>query len=286
MGGGGGGLKKFQNRKRYPTAILIGAQKCGTTTLKKFLNFHPSIVAASHEPQYFNKDANFEHSPNYQVYLDFMEPSLPNQITLEKTPYFALRNTPERVRNYEKFLGVKLKLILIVREPIHRAVSWFHHQLSDGTLDSGANITEWLLRKNASYIWGSKYGYHLNLWLKYFDRTQFLFLDGEKFTKDNPAIILRKVERFLQISNYFKDEDFGFTLDKPGFYCYLRQQNGCLLSRGKTSYPKRLTKSGFEILKKKLEPELRLFTELAQIKLNWTVGQGCQDFMFSHELTA
>ena len=50
---------KVKLTKRLPDAIIIGVKKCGTTTLGKFLNYHPSIVATG-EVSFFE---------NYKKYL-------------------------------------------------------------------------------------------------------------------------------------------------------------------------------------------------------------------------
>ena len=46
--------RNVQRQKRLPDVIIVGVKKSGTITLKKFLNYHPSVAAAG-EISFFEK---------------------------------------------------------------------------------------------------------------------------------------------------------------------------------------------------------------------------------------
>ncbi|XP_063711298.1 heparan sulfate glucosamine 3-O-sulfotransferase 5-like [Symsagittifera roscoffensis] len=257
-----------KRKKRYPTVLIIGSQKSGTTSLRQFLKFHPDIVGPERELHYFDKTAN---GRNYEKYLKKMPKSYSNQITIEKTPnYFTVQKSPGLVLEYQKFLVVELKLILIVRDPIRRSISHAFHSKAHGRTEL-KNLTTEILAEKSKYIYSSLFGQHFERWLKYFRRDQFLVLDGEKFAKENPTSALKEVENFLGIKHAFKEEDFGFNDDK-GFYCYNPTKFCFPSNRGHAAYPQQLTPAAKTILKGIFEKDLETFWRLAGVNYNWTLG--------------
>ena len=106
--------------KSYPDVIIMGAKKCGTTALKDFLSFHPQIASTSIEPHFFDK----YYYLGMSWYLDKLPYATPEQLTLEKTPkYLVDPFAPGAIR---KDLGY-VKFILILRDPVQRAISDFVH---------------------------------------------------------------------------------------------------------------------------------------------------------------
>ena len=103
--------------KRLPNAVIIGVRKCGTRALINFLGKHPSIRAAHKEIHFFDK--NYHQGPDW--YREQMPLANESDIVVEKTPaYFVNPEAPERVM---ELLGPRVKLILIVRDPVERTVS-------------------------------------------------------------------------------------------------------------------------------------------------------------------
>ena len=114
-------LQQRHCRKTYPDVIIMGAKKCGTTALRNFLSFHPQIASFKNEPHFFEK--NYYLGLNW--YLDQMPYATPEQLTLEKTPkYFVHPLSPRAIRTH---VGPDVKFILILRDPVQRAVSDFLH---------------------------------------------------------------------------------------------------------------------------------------------------------------
>ncbi|XP_075246871.1 heparan sulfate glucosamine 3-O-sulfotransferase 1-like [Convolutriloba macropyga] len=259
-----------KRKRRFPTVLIIGSQKGGTTSLSKFLTFHPLIAALGRERHYFDRYA--EEGRQYKWYLKRMPKSYENQYTIEKTPnYLTHEKSPELVLQYQKFLGKKLKFVLIVRDPIRRCISHTYHSERHGRLQV-QNLTKAIFNSTMDHIENSLYGKHFSNWLKYFPREQFLILDGEKFAKKNPAPILRQVEDFLQIPHVFQDSDFTFSEEK-GFYCY-RPTTYCFPEhRGHSSYPHKLSDSEKTSLKNIFSQDLAKFWSLAGVKFNWVLGE-------------
>ena len=260
-------IKTEKKRQRFPKVIVIGAQKCGTTALIKFLSFHTAVSVQMKERHFFTNDSNFVHgSPNYEFYRRGMFYSTFDQITIEKTPnYFAASKVPQRVFEYQKFMKRKLKFIVIVRNPIRRAISAVFHEVRANRLKLD-NLTEVLLKPGNNFVNLSMYGYHLNRWLEYFKLKQFLFINGERFINENPCKTMRKIERFLKLPQEFEHDDFGFIKAKPNYYCYLPLEYCFESERGHSNYPQNVTTEALKILTNMFEADLRLFHNASGIK--------------------
>ncbi|XP_068147269.1 uncharacterized protein Hs3st-A [Drosophila tropicalis] len=104
--------------RRLPQALIIGVRKCGTRALLEMLYLHPRIQKAGGEVHFFDRDENY--LKGLEWYRKKMPHSFRGQITIEKSPsYFVSPEVPERVRA----MNASIKLLLIVREPVIRAIS-------------------------------------------------------------------------------------------------------------------------------------------------------------------
>ena len=265
------GFSEVTPRRHLPTVIIIGAQKAGTTALRRFLSFHSHIAATIEEQHFFNNDSNFKNGlpGDYEIYRQAMVPSLRHQITVEKTPnYLADYHSPRRIFEYQKFLFYRVKFIVIIREPLRRTISSVFHQVESGLLEV-KNLTEVLMEPDNYYVDFSLYGYHMKRWLNYFRHEQFLILDGEEFIVQNPANILQRVEAFLGIPNEFKQEQFGFEPWKRNYYCY-KPTHFCFgPERGHESFPQDVTKIGKGILNAKFKRDLRMLAWTTNTNFSW-----------------
>jgi hypothetical protein len=185
-------------------------------------------------------------------------------ITIEKTPYYFIdKYTPLRIA---QFLP-EVKLILILRDPIIRAISDYvqlknRHRFypTFDELISYKNFTRWTPIKIGCY---TKY---LRRWLKYFPLKQIHFVNGENLIH-RPWEELEYVQRFLNISINIRQEDFYFNSNKRGFPC-IRQSNGCLGSDKGRQHPIILDKTR-EKLKKFYSICNAQLKQLAHIDFSW-----------------
>ncbi len=114
-------LKERNCTKSFPDAIIIGTKKCGTTALRNFLTFHPQVATSKAELHFF--EARYYLGMHW--YLNQMPYATPDQITVEKTPrYFIHPLSPSTISTH---LGPNVKFILILRDPVQRAISDFAH---------------------------------------------------------------------------------------------------------------------------------------------------------------
>ena len=128
--------------RMQPRFMIVGAQRCGTTSMYAYLCQHPLIYPARHkEIYYFNnpyRDNIASYRSNFPIAL--FKPN--NAITGEATPAYMYKpNCLERIR--QKFPDVKL--IVLLRNPVDRAFSQYRaifHEKRDTLLFEEAVKTE------------------------------------------------------------------------------------------------------------------------------------------------
>uniref|UniRef100_A0A8B9KQG8 Sulfotransferase n=1 Tax=Astyanax mexicanus TaxID=7994 RepID=A0A8B9KQG8_ASTMX len=188
----------------------------GTRALLEFLRVHPDVRAVGAEPHFF--DRNYQNG--LQWYRDLMPKTLEGQITMEKTPsYFVTREAPARIYAMSR----ETKLIVVVRDPVTRAISDYTQTLSKRpdipSFESLTfkNRTTGLIDTSWSAIQIGIYAKHLDNWLQYFPMSQILFVSGERLISD-PAGELGRVQDFLGLKRIITDKHFYFNQTK-GFPC-------------------------------------------------------------------
>ncbi|XP_008286131.1 heparan sulfate glucosamine 3-O-sulfotransferase 6 [Stegastes partitus] len=202
--------------KRFPQAIIIGVKKGGTRALLEFLRIHPDVRAFGAEPHFFDRF----YDRGLEWYRNLMPRTLDGQITMEKTPsYFVTKEAPGRVCT----MNCRTKLIVVVRDPVTRAVSDYTQTLSK---NPGLPSFQSLALKNSSTglidtTWSAVriglYAKHLENWLQHFSLSHFLFVSGERLVSD-PAGEMGRVQDFLGLKRVVSDKHFYFNQTK-GFPC-------------------------------------------------------------------
>lgn len=153
-------------------------------------------------------------------FRSLMPRTLEGQITMEKTPsYFITKEAPRRVHAMSRHT----KLIVVVRDPVTRAVSDYTQTLSKSPgLPSFQNLafrndSAALIDTSWSAVRIGIYAKHLENWLRYFPLSRFLFVSGERLVTD-PAGEMGRVQDFLGLKRVVTDKHFYFNQTK-GFPC-------------------------------------------------------------------
>lgn len=197
----------------HADVIIIGAQRCGTTSLFEYLSAHPDILPASRkEVHYF--DNNFDKGNKW--YSDFFPSSVSGKLRLEASPYYIFHphvaariadNTPD------------IKLILLIRDPVERAYSHFKliKKLGREPLTFVEALEQEKARlepeidrmhkdpsysspahQNWSYISRGHYQNQIDHWEHYFSNGELLILKMEELASQ-PNAILKTVTEHLKI---------------------------------------------------------------------------------------
>ncbi|XP_055045946.1 heparan sulfate glucosamine 3-O-sulfotransferase 2 [Misgurnus anguillicaudatus] len=226
---------KYGNKK-LPNALIVGVKKGGTRAVLEFIRIHPDVRALGTEPHFF--DRNYDKGLDW--YRSLMPRTLDSQITIEKTPsYFVTRETPRRISNMSR----ETKLIVVVRNPVTRAISDYTQTLSKKpdipSFEDLAfkNRSEGIVDTSWNAIRIGMYILHLENWLQYFRLSQIHFVSGERLITD-PAGELGRVQDFLGLKRIITDKHFYFNRTK-GFPCLKKPESSsqprCLgKSKGRT----------------------------------------------------
>jgi hypothetical protein len=224
--------------RTLPDFLIIGAQRCGTTSLYNYLVEHPSVSPAFMKETHFF-DFNFHKGVNwyraffpsagllsspYQVPLQARHSDArpPGQrsdgrrqrLTGESTPYYLFYpHAPRRVK--ETIPGVKL--IVLLRNPVDRAYSHYHHEVRTGAEkasfeDALERERETMPREVAkiredarytsfshvhhAYLSRGIYVDQLQPWVELFGRERMIIISSEDFYAD-PATAVGQVFDFL-----------------------------------------------------------------------------------------
>ncbi|XP_063790705.1 heparan sulfate glucosamine 3-O-sulfotransferase 4-like [Pseudophryne corroboree] len=255
--------------KKLPQAIIIGVKKGGTRALLEALRAHPDVRAVGVEPHFF--DRNYEKGLEW--YRDLMPRTIEGQITMEKTPsYFVTNEAPQRIHSMAK----DTKLIVVVRNPVTRAISDYTQTLSKKpeipTFEVLAfkNRTLGLIDASWSALRIGIYALHLESWMQYFPLSQILFVSGERLIS-NPAEELAKVQEFLGLRRIITDKHFYFNKTK-GFPCLKKPEDTgaprCLgKSKGRT-HPK-IDPDVIRRLRKFYKPFNAMFYQMTGQDFEW-----------------
>ncbi|XP_075686480.1 uncharacterized protein LOC142655794 [Rhinoderma darwinii] len=259
--------------KKLPQAIIIGVKKGGTRALLEALRAHPDVRAVGVEPHFF--DRNYEKGLEW--YRDLMPRTVEGQITMEKTPsYFVTNEAPQRIHSMAK----DTKLIVVVRNPVTRAISDYTQTLSKKpeipTFEVLAfkNRTLGLIDASWSALRIGIYALHLESWMQYFPLSQILFVSGESLIS-NPAEELAKVQDFLGLQRIITDKHFYFNKTK-GFPCLKKPEDTgaprCLgKSKGRT-HPK-IDPDVIKRLRKFYKPFNAMFYQMTGQDFQWEKGE-------------
>ena len=197
-----------------PDFVIIGAQKCETTSFYHLLVQHPYVEpAATKELHFF--DSLFEEG------IDWYRRCFPppvwkdgrRTITGEATPGYLFRPyVPERMTE----VIPQAQLIALLRNPVDRAYSQYHQRLRKGgehrTFEEV--IIEAANKSHAQYLSRGIYVNQLLRWSKFFSDEQMLVLKSEDFF-ERPQETLKIVLDFLDLPHW---EPEALEVRKKGSY--------------------------------------------------------------------
>ncbi len=201
-----------ESKKCGPDFIIAGASKSGTSSIYFYLSRHPQILL-SHTKEIDFYWQNFDRGIDW--YLAHF-PTITDRddfLTGEATPnYLRFPQVAQRIKN----TFPQTKIIILLRNPADRAISWHYHKFNTGLTnqDLSTAISEEITRLttvseaeivetgyyNPDNILSSLYIYKIRAWVETLGREQFLFLKSEDFYSD-PLGNMAQVFDFLGLPN-------------------------------------------------------------------------------------
>lgn len=182
-----------------PNLFLIGAPKCGTTSLHRYLAAHPEVsMTFVKEPHVLAQD---DWRARLELYSDWYDASAPVRGE-SSTGYTAFPWAPEVPERMSEAMP-DARLVYVVGDPVRRVVAHFHENKAFGwrrhslqaLLDLGddeSNIP----------LWSSRYATQLERYLRHFPQERVMVLDQSRLRSDRRAV-LGEVFRFVEVDDAF-----------------------------------------------------------------------------------
>lgn len=190
-----------------PNLIVIGAAKCGTTSLHEYLDEHPQIsMSREKELHFFVDQKNWGRGLAW--YESQFDPSAP--VRGESSPGYSAfplyRGVPERMADTIP----DAKLVYLVRDPVERIVSHYTHRTVNwpemATLEEALaepHLREWLVTP-------SRYWLQLERYLARFPAEQILVVDTDDLRASRVEVLAR-ILAFLGVDPSFRSPEFERT---------------------------------------------------------------------------
>jgi hypothetical protein len=190
-----------------PDFVVIGAGKCGTTSLGSYLAEHPQIfMGRNHE---FNTEMNFFTEPDWRERIDWYRAQFEDagdRIKGEKSVHYTMHPFRPSVAEPIHEVLPDAKLIYMVRDPIPRAVSHYVQKVVIGAEDRPIDEAFGDLEDPANeYVCTGRYASQLNEYLRFFPADRILVADQSELLEDREEVLSR-VFRFLGVDDTYRPE--------------------------------------------------------------------------------
>jgi hypothetical protein len=185
-----------------PDFVIIGAMKCGTSTL------HAQLAAQSQffmsepkEPNFFSNDEIYAKGEAWYRGLFAAAPA--GAIKGESsTHYTKLPTYPKTVERLGRLIP-HAKFIYVTRDPVERLVSQYIHEWTEGRITCGIDEA---IEKHPQLVAYSRYGYQLQPFIERFGRERILRIEFERMTAE-PDATLKRIAAFLGAGGEVKWHD-------------------------------------------------------------------------------
>lgn len=203
-------MKSVQKLFSPIDAMIIGAQKAGTTSLKNYLMQHPQVASHVHKEFAFFHDQN-ESNNGYQFaykkYFQNGQERVNKKIIAKHAITFASVECIKKLKEHNP----EVLLIFSLRNPIDRAYSSFLMEWNGGSVKKPFSEIKNIIKENEKnnsdwmykiFIGLSIYYQHLERIYEHFPKEQvccFLFDDFRR----NPADICKSIFRRIKVDDTF-----------------------------------------------------------------------------------
>lgn len=178
---------------RFPDFFIIGAQRCGTTSLRIYLSLHPDVYMPPGETGFFS----YQYSKGLGWYLSLFHDKL--AIGEKSADYLSSPHAPGRISKHVP----DARFIVLLRNPVDRA--WSHYQWAVGMGKEQKHFMHALQSQVAAkdgqhsgYLQRGHYASQLKRWFTFFPRDRFLIIESETLFSDSDNTCDQAL-KFLQL---------------------------------------------------------------------------------------
>ena len=188
-----------------PNFFVLGAMKCGTTTLHGLLAAHPHVFTAKEKDLRFFDDDTYYNRGLDRYLRDHFRGAAGFKARGEATASYLAsgRKARDRIR---RDLGKDLRFVVILRDPVKRAWSHYLHQRRycvetesfERALELEPNRLSVGRPAGITYFRDGLYAHQLRVWFEAFPREHFLVLLTQDLG-ERPGAVARQVFAFLDV---------------------------------------------------------------------------------------
>lgn len=195
---------------RTPDFLIIGAQKCGTSWLHHQLRQADAIyMPADKDFEHFSYVGNLNAAAFVSYCERFHEARVDQRAGDANAAYFWTRTgsrwgrqpdsfNPEIPFSIRRFCGPGLKLIVMLRHPVERAVSAYLHHIRHGAVTPAVSILDPELPLGIVDM--GFYRTHLANWRRAYPREQLHLINGLPTSRDAAVEAVESTCAFLEVT--------------------------------------------------------------------------------------
>lgn len=211
---------------RIPDFFIVGAQRCGTTTLYENLRLHPDVFMSAHKETHYYSQDRVSVAPDLGIrdeaaYLNLFSRAPAAALCGEASPsYLWHPDVASRIHAQQP----NAKIIAILRNPTKRAYSQYQMDLADGL--PAIRFFDLIVREyhQGEKVYGTghlyvelgMYAAQLKRYINVFGPERVLVLMTSELNK-HPVRLFKRIAAFLEID----PEPFG-KIDVARVYNQLR----------------------------------------------------------------
>jgi hypothetical protein len=197
---------------RRPDVFIVGAPKCATSSLYRYLQSHPDVfMSTPKEPQFFAADtlvgAGLRYPHDMELYMSlFADAGDVTRVGEASTTYLESREAAARIRDFQP----DARIIAMIRDPVEMIHSLhemrvrqgveskelFEDAIADERSRPGFGVVG--DRSSVRYRDRARYGAMLPIWLDTFGRDRVHVVVTEDLAQA-PELVFRRVLEFLEI---------------------------------------------------------------------------------------
>ncbi len=243
---------KLTNQKTIlPNVFVVGATRCGTTSLYQYLGEHPEI----YKPPYKCAELFLTEKIDYKKARLLYNKST-DALRLDCSHYFHLESAAERIKSAVP----DAKIIIGLRPAKELFLSSYIYRQNKGEIPKKLTFEEYThtyMDKGKWYVVEHlKYDRNINFWISRFGKKNVLIFQFEELATDAPQLC-KRIFKFLGVDNTFR----------PHIYQYNKRDSNIPRTRWLNNFVKRLPLS-WRLRVKEMFPILeKIYSEVIYSKM-------------------
>lgn len=181
---------------KRPNFLIVGVQKAGTTYLSGKLRNHKDVFVSDPKEILFFQKNNLQQE-DFDRYLEKYFSSVKEEKFINESSAIYLQ-WPNALENIQKFLETDIKIIICLRQPTDRAISFYLHNYKKGRFNGNESILTVGEDIRLSPVKSSFYASYIEKCLNIFgqDKVSFQLFDD---LLRSPADFVKQATDFLDI---------------------------------------------------------------------------------------